>query len=91
MRRSFAALVFAFALASAACGDGEEGDSCQKEGQLQGECATGLVCARRDPSDSLVCVKQCVQSAQCGPGEECGGPTGKVLGCRKKRPIDAGQ
>jgi len=67
-----------------ACGGGE-GDSCDEEGKVGGECDKGYVCghAKDEKNGELVCLTQCDTQLNCGPNEQCTGIANTSLkGCR---------
>ena len=89
MRKVVTFLGTLLVLTIVACGRGDIGEDCAKEGRVGGECVDGAVCGRKDsPAEgSLVCLKQCSTPADCGGGETCGAVGGTSLrGCRTLKP-----
>lgn len=79
-------LFFVVSFVSIACG-GSEGDTCDQEGKVGGECDEGLVCGKSkgESEGALLCLKQCSTGADCGKDQECNG-VGKtnLKACRAK-------
>lgn len=69
-----------------ACGTGGQGDKCDTEGHVKGECDDGLICGKQnDKSNDLVCLKQCQTQADCPAGSDCNGVGNtSIKGCRAK-------
>jgi hypothetical protein len=70
-----------------ACGSADKGESCDDEGIVGGDCASGLMCARSkdDETSALVCLKPCAVSTDCGANEICSGDRGRNQPvCRSK-------
>jgi hypothetical protein len=86
MRKALVIALVASFVGLVAC-SGSEGDSCDEEGKVGGECDDGLVCghSKIDDSGALTCLKQCVTQLDCGANEECNG-VGKtsLKGCRPR-------
>lgn len=72
--------------AIAACSDAAQGEACEEEGKVDGECEEGLVCGKQKTTGGdLVCLKQCSSQADCASGEDCNGTAGSSLkGCRPR-------
>ena len=53
----------------------DKGESCEDEGTVGGDCASGLMCARQkdDETSGLVCLTPCVEQADCQASESCSG------------------
>lgn len=88
MRKAwFVAFSMVFVGLVVACGDGEQGESCDESGVVGGECEEGLVCGKKqDDSADLICLKQCSATTECGAGEDCLGVSGSSLkACRPRK------
>lgn len=69
----------------AACSAAAEGESCEDEGRVGGDCETGLQCVRSSTSDqSLICLKPCEDDADCPSDKTCSGERGNNRACRKR-------
>jgi hypothetical protein len=89
MRKVVTFLGTLLVLSVVACGNGDIGEDCDKEGRVGGECVDGAVCGRKESptTGSLVCLKQCVAPSDCGAGESCGAVGFTSLkGCRPTQP-----
>jgi hypothetical protein len=86
MRKALVLFFVASFVTIIACGGGQ-GDSCDEEGKVGGQCDDGLVCGKQKSATEgvLVCLKQCQTGAECGANEDCNG-VGKtsLKGCRAK-------
>ena len=69
-----------------ACGGGDEGEECNTEGKVGGECDDGLVCGRKQSTGGdLVCLKQCSAQSDCSGDQDCNGiPNSALKGCQPK-------
>jgi hypothetical protein len=79
-RRSALILVLvSFGILSLACSSAAKGESCEDEGKIGGDCESGLMCARSKPDEvsALVCLKPCVEDANCESNETCSGERGR--------------
>ncbi|MBX3202657.1 MAG: hypothetical protein KF894_31315 [Labilithrix sp.] len=86
MRKALVSFFVGSFVVLVACGGGQ-GDSCDEEGKVAGECDDGLVCgkAKNDGTGDLICLKQCHTQGDCGAGEDCDGVANSSLkGCRPR-------
>ncbi len=81
---TLAASIVGFVLV-AGCSSAARGESCEDKGRIGGDCEEGLMCwhTKNDDVSPLVCLKPCVQIADCAEGEVCSGDNPKV--CRLNR------
>lgn len=83
--RSLLVSLFVLSFVTLTACDGDQGESCDQEGVVDGECDDGLVCGKsKDGSKDLVCLKQCHTDADC-PGGACNGVANTNLkGCQPR-------
>jgi hypothetical protein len=80
-------LVVVFLVALVACSSAEKGESCEDEGKINGDCGSGLMCARKkaDDTSELVCLVPCEGDTNCAANESCSGDRGRNLkACRAR-------
>ena len=85
LHRIVIASIFSLTLALAACGGGDEGANCNKDG----ECGGGLICAHivvcgPDTLDTCpgLCGQPCELDEECVEGSFCGATAGGMRICR---------
>lgn len=85
LRAIFATLAASFVLVAACSSEGEVGESCEKEGDTEGQCTNAGVCGK-NKSGALVCLRRCIDYVHCPEGEVCESvPNSDLKGCRASR------